>query len=89
MEHYIESRAAVQSLPLPDLQSIRDEAVLAGALDPMSLMFQVMEYDKTSGELLGVPMRDIGLGEAIEKTARLIEIRRQSHFFLRPVGFIQ
>ncbi|HEX4275680.1 MAG TPA: hypothetical protein VHZ74_10015 [Bryobacteraceae bacterium] len=89
MEHFIESRQTVQSLPLPNLQSIREEAVLAGALDPMNLMFQVLEYDKASGELLGVPMRDIGLGEAIEKTARLIEIRSDSHFFLHPVGFIQ
>jgi hypothetical protein len=88
MEHF-ESRPPVQPLPLPDLQSIREEAVQAGALDPVNLMFQVMEYDKISGELLGVPMRNLALGEAIEKTARLIEIRGDSHFFLRPVGFIQ
>lgn len=76
-------------MPLPDLKAIREEAVSAGALDPTTLMFQVMEYDKNSGELLGVPMRDIGLGEAIERTARLIAARSDSHFFLRPVGFIQ
>jgi hypothetical protein len=88
MEHFFESRPSAQPLPLPDLQAIRAEAVSAGALDPTTLMFQVMEYDKISGELLGVPMRDIALGEAIEKTARLIEARSDSHFFLRPVGFI-
>jgi len=89
MEQFFESRPPVQPLPLPDLQAIREEAVSAGALDPTTLMFQVMEYDKISGELLGVPMRDIGLVEAIEKTARLIARRSHSHFFLRPVGFVQ
>jgi hypothetical protein len=78
---------SVQSLP--DLQSIRNEAVAAGALDPMNLRFRVVEYDKASGELLGVPMQDIGFYEAIEKTARLIQIRSDSHFCLHPVGFIQ
>jgi hypothetical protein len=83
MEH------AAQSFPLPDLQMIRSEALSAGALDPMSLRFRVVEYDKTSGELLGIPMQDIGLSEAIEKTAQLIQKRADSHFYLHPVGFIQ
>ena len=83
MEH------SAQSLPLPDLQTIRNEAIAAGALDPFHLRFQVVEYDKASGRMLGVPMRDIGLSEAIEKTARLIESRSDSHFCLHPVGFIQ
>jgi hypothetical protein len=78
-----------ESLPLPDLQTIRNEALSAGALDPGNLRFRVVEYDKASGELLGIPMQNIGLGEAIEKTARLIEARSDSHFFLHPVGFIQ
>ena len=55
----------------------------------MHLRFRVVEYDKVSGELLGVPMQDIGLSEAIEKTAHLIQVRGDSHFFLHPVGFIQ
>ena len=75
--------------PLPDLQAICNEAVSAGALNPATLRFRVVEYDKTSGELLGVPMQNIGLGEAIEKTARLIEMRSDSHFLLHPVGFVQ
>ena len=74
---------------LPDLQAIRNEAVSAGALDPINLRFRVVEYDKASGELLGIPMQDIGLSEAIEKTAQLIQIRSDSHFYLHPVGFIQ
>jgi len=55
----------------------------------MNLRFRVVEYDKVSGELLGIPMHDIGFSEAIEKTARLIQSRSQSHFFLHPVGFVQ
>jgi len=78
-----------QSLPLPDLQALRNEAIAAGALDPMNLRFRVMEYDRVSGELLGVPVLDIGFSEAIEKTARLIQTRSDSHFCLDPVGFIQ
>jgi hypothetical protein len=76
-------------LSIPDLQAIRNEAISAGALDPMSLRFRVVEYDKVSGEFLGVPMQDIGLTEAIENTARLIQSRGDSHFCLHPVGFIQ
>jgi hypothetical protein len=74
---------------MPDLQSLRNEALAAGALDPMTLRFSVVEYDKHSGEMLGVPMRDMGLTEAIEKTAHLIQVRSHSHFCLQPVGFIQ
>lgn len=55
----------------------------------MNLMFRVVECDKVSGEVLGVPMQNIGLSEAIERTARLIEKRSDSHFFVHPVGFIQ
>ena len=55
----------------------------------MSLRFEVVEYDKTSGEFLGVPMKNIGLGEAIKKTARLIQQRADSHFYVHPVGFVQ
>ena len=81
MQHSVQS--------LPDLQSIRNEALSAGALDPMNLRFRVVEYDKASGEMLGVLLQDIGLCEAIEKTAQLIEVRSDSHFCLHPVGFIQ
>jgi hypothetical protein len=89
MEH-----SALQSLPLPDLplrdiQMLRSEALSAGALDPMNLRFRVLEYDKASGELLGVPIQNIGFLEAVETTARLIRSRSDSHFCLHPVGFIQ
>ncbi len=55
----------------------------------MTLRFRVVEYDKASGELLSVPIWDIGFADAVEKTARLIESRADSHFCLHPVGFIQ
>jgi len=74
---------------MPDLDALRDEAVAAGALDPISLRFQIVEYDKTSGDLVSVPRHDIGFREAIMTTASLIEKRRDSHFCLRPTGFIQ
>jgi hypothetical protein len=74
---------------MPDLQAIRNEVLAAGAMDPMSLRFRVVEYDKASGELLGVPVQDIGFSEAIEKTAHLIQARSDSHFCLHPVGFVQ
>jgi hypothetical protein len=76
-------------MQMPELEALRNEAIFAGALDPMSLRFQIVEYDKSSGEMLGVPDKNIGFREAIEKTAGLIERRRDSHFCLQPVGFLQ
>ncbi len=73
----------------PDLEALRHEAMFAGALDPMSLRFQIVEYDKSSGELLSVPCDNIGFQEAVEKAAGLIRKRQQSHFCLEPVGFLQ
>jgi hypothetical protein len=74
---------------LPDLDALRNEALSAGALDPTSLRFQIVEYDKSSGELLSIPCNDVGFREAIETTAGLVEARRDSHFCLQPVGFVQ
>jgi hypothetical protein len=79
----------LETMNMPDLQAIRNEVMAAGAIDPMSLRFRVVEYDKTSGEMLGIPMQNIGLSEAIEKTAHLIQQRADSHFFVHPVGFVQ
>jgi hypothetical protein len=89
MEH-----SALRSLPrpdlqIPDLQALQSEALSAGALDPMKLRFRVVEYDKATGEMLGVPILDSGFVDAVEKTARLIQSRSDSHFCLHPVGFIQ
>ncbi len=74
---------------LPDFEALRDEALFAGAVNPMNLRFQLVEYDKSTGELLSVPCSNIGFREAIVTTAALIESRRDSHFCLEPVGFVQ
>jgi len=74
---------------LPDFETLREQALFEGALDPMSLRFELVEYDKSTGELLSVPCADIGFCEAIETTAGLIRSRQHSHFCLRPVGFVQ
>ena len=74
---------------MPDLDAIRNEAIMAGAVDPMTLRFQVVEYDKHSGKKLGVPCGNVGFSEAVTTTASLIEARQDSHFCLEPVGFIQ
>ena len=74
---------------MPDFDAIRNEALMAGALDPMSLRFSIVEYDKWSGERLGVPGDNLGFKEAVVKTAGLIEANEDSHFCLQPVGFVQ
>jgi hypothetical protein len=72
-----------------DIESLCAEALQAGALDPMTLRFRVVEYDKFDGTLVGVPFDDIGFPEALEQTADLVRTRGDSHFCLQPVGFIQ
>jgi hypothetical protein len=79
----------VQTAQLPDLQAIRNEALLAGAIDPTTLRFRILELDKFDGTLLSIPSEDIGLSEALEQTASLVRARTHSHFCLEPVGFIQ
>jgi len=81
--------SAVHSLSGPDIEALRNEALLAGAVDPTTLRFRVVEYDRYSGELIGVPIQDITFVDAVEKTARLIASRADSHFCLDPVGYIQ
>jgi hypothetical protein len=58
-------------------------------MDPMILRFRIVECDRFDGELLGVPVEDMGFQEAIEHTANLARTRTDSHFYLEPVGFIQ
>lgn len=71
------------------LDALRSEALLAGALDPMTLRFSIVEYDKWSGERLSIPGDNLGFKEAVVRTAGLIEANSDSHFCLQPVGFIQ
>ena len=72
-----------------DIQTLCDQAMQAGALDPMTLRFRVVEYDKFDGTFVSVPFDDIGFPEALEQTADLVRTRSESHFCLQPVGFIQ
>ena len=72
-----------------DIQTLCDQAMQAGALDPMTLRFRVVEYDKFDGAFVSVAFDDIGFPEAIEQTADLVRTRSDSHFCLQPVGFIQ
>jgi hypothetical protein len=73
----------------PDTEALRKQALFAGAVDPVSIRFRIVEYDKSTGKLLSIPCAEIGFRAAIETTARLIESRRESHFCLEPVGFVQ
>jgi len=75
--------------PIPDFNTLRTEAMLAGALDPFSIRFQIVEYDKSSGRMLGIRCGDVGFQEGIEKAADLIEGRQESHFRMEPVGYLQ
>ena len=83
------SNLAYSTLPLPDLQAIRAEAIDGGGVDPMSLRFKIVEYHKESGRQLAILDCNLGFQDAIEKAASLIPVREQSHFCLEPVGFIQ
>ncbi len=80
---------AGSTLALPDFQALRNEVISGGAIDPMTLRFKIVEYNKTSGEQLGIHADDLGFRAAVEKAASLIPDRAQSHFRLEPVGFIQ
>jgi hypothetical protein len=68
---------------------MRREALLSGGVDPMILRFRVLEFCVSSGELLGVPVSNLGFPEAVETTQALIASNQNSHFCLEPVGFIQ
>ena len=74
---------------IPDLDALRNEALLAGAMDPMSLRYRIVEYDKADGKLLNVMVDDIGFSEAIEQTSALVREHSGSQFCLQPVGFLQ
>lgn len=73
----------------PDIDALRNEALLAGALDPMTLRYRIVEYDKFDGKVLKVMADDIGFTEAVAKTSDLVRERSGSQFCLQPVGFLQ
>ncbi len=71
----------------PDAESLRSEAVLAGAVDPMMLRFRMVAYDKYSGEKLGVQDDDISFRDALTKAEGLIKAQQHLHLLLEPIGF--
>ncbi len=74
---------------IPEIDAIRSEALRAGAIDPLTLRYRVVEYRRSNGELIGFPLDDLGFRDAVEKTAALIQSASDSHFCLEPVGFLQ
>jgi hypothetical protein len=73
----------------PDFQTIRHEAMMAGGVDLMNIRFRVVEYEKSTGEMIGVAIEDAGFRDAVEETQQMIRRNAASHFCLEPVGFIQ
>ena len=78
-----------QTAAQPDVNSLCAQAIAAGAVDPRSLRFMVVEYDKFDGTLVGVPFDNLGFPEALEQTADLVRLRADSHFCLQPLGDVQ
>lgn len=79
----------MQSVSQTEVQTYRDEATAAGAVDPMTLRFRVVEYDKFDGTLVGVPFDDLAFDVAVERTEDLIRLHADSEFCLQPTGWIQ
>lgn len=86
MKHY---GAMTHQTGMTSADTIRHEAMRSGGLDPMSLRFRVVEYEKASGQMLGVPLADVAFPDAVARTAALIEKRVDSHFCLEPIGYLQ
>lgn len=76
-------------LASPNPNAIRDSALRAGAIDPVTLRFQVVEFDKFDGSMIGVAAENIGFTEGLAFTHSLTRTHADSHFCLQPVGFIQ
>jgi Cu/Ag efflux protein CusF len=73
----------------PDVQTIRHDALMAAGVDLMTMRFRVVEYEKSTGELIGVAIENAGFRDAVEETQAMIREKAASHFCLEPVGFIQ
>jgi hypothetical protein len=73
----------------PDYQTIRHDALMAGGVDLMNMRFRVVEYEKETGELIGVAIENAAFPDAIEETQLMIRENDGSHFCLEPVGYLQ
>lgn len=76
-------------LGLPDREMIRHDALNAGGVDPVVLLFRIVEYRKSSGKLVGVPVEEAGFDAAVEIVTALIRTNSDSRFSLEAVGFLQ
>ena len=76
-------------LGLPDREVIRHDALRAGGIDPVVLLFRIVEYRKSSGKLVGVPVEEAGFDAAVEMVTALIRTNSDSRFSLEAVGFLQ
>jgi hypothetical protein len=59
---------------------IRHEAIRNGGLDPATLRFRVVEYQKADGELVAVHGDDLAFLAAVAAAMKLIEARGNSEF---------
>jgi hypothetical protein len=81
--------ARIEDTQHPEIHAIREHAVIAGAIDPLTLRFRILHYRESTGELIGVRGDDLGFGEAVTRARGLIERHSDSHFYLEPVAFVQ
>ena len=70
------------------LHSLRDEAISAGAIDPFSLTFKVVEYDIEQDRIIRTLFDDLSFRDAVERVGQLVAEGTQSHFYLKPTGFV-
>ena len=72
---------------LPNIKALRSQALIAGALDPMSLRFRIVEYDRSRRFSLLSTARRIrsiaGLQIGLQNTLRVLEL---SHLCRFPSG---
>jgi hypothetical protein len=76
------------SLPASLLHALREEAIANGAIDPCSLTFKVVEYDIDEERVLRTLFTDLSFSDAVERVGQLVAAGTQSHFYLKPTGFV-
>ena len=73
----------------PNVEELREQAIRAGALDPMGLRFRIVRRHRTSGEVAEVQAGNLGFREAVETTIVLSRDGGCFDFVLEPVEFVQ
>jgi hypothetical protein len=68
---------------------IRSEAIRNGGLDPATLRFRIVEYQKADGEIVAIHGDDLAFVAAVAAAVKLVQGQRDSEFCLQPVGFVQ